>query len=158
MNRSMKTAVQVFGIIVIILLCTAIMNFGLAKVLGQGYIVGKNISIKQWLDGYHSILYAVTGAALLLPLLWYIMTRFIFKITGSKDVGKRTIWSVLWIIDIVAIILLTWGIGHIEKGISLYIVHVVLFSFIGYYLTTLLFTPAPYKYTPLGADKLRRKK
>ena len=46
MNRSMKTAVQVFGIIVIILLCTAIMNFGLAKVLGQGYIVGKNISIK----------------------------------------------------------------------------------------------------------------
>ena len=39
MNRSMKTAVQVFGIIVIILLCTAIMNFGLAKVLGQGYIL-----------------------------------------------------------------------------------------------------------------------
>jgi len=154
----MKTAVQVFGIIVIILLCAAIMNFGLAKVLGQGYIVGKNISIKQWINGYHAILYAVTGVALLLPLLWYIMARFIFKITSSKDVGKRTVWSVLWIIDIVAIILFTWGIGHIEKGISLYIVHVILFSFIGYYLTTLLFTPAPYKYTPLGADKLRRKK
>ena len=96
MNRSMKTAVQVFGIIVIILLCTAIMNFGLAKVLGQGYIVGKNISIKQWLDGYHSILYAVTGVALLLPLLWYIMARFIFKITSSRYRGYHTAYLGNW--------------------------------------------------------------
>ena len=158
MNRNMKTIMQVAGIIGVILICAAIMYFGLAKPLGQGYIVGSKVKIQQWMAAYKSVVLFVTGFSIFISMLWYVAARFIFKITNSINVGKRAVWGVLFVLSIAGVIVITWAVGNITKGISLYLVHLLLFSVIGYYLTSVLFAPAAYKYTPLGAEMLRKRR
>lgn len=157
MNRTMTTVLQVLGIIVFAIACGAIMYFGLARPLGQGYIVGTNIKIQDWLRVYTNLVYAVTVFSLLTSLFWYVLARASFKVTNAKSVGKRSVWVALLLVNIVGVSALTFLMGAIPKGISLYAVHLVLFSLVGYYLATLLCTPAAYKYTPLGATVVRRK-
>ena len=158
MNRGMKTGVQIAGIVFIVLICAAIMHFALAPMLGKGYITGTQSNIKEWLVGYKSILYGVAGFALLSSILWYVLARFVFKITAARGVGKRTVWAMLFVLNIVGVVLITMFIGKIPRGIGLYLAHIVLFSVIGYYVSTLFLTPAPYKYTPLGAGILAKTK
>ncbi len=158
MNRGMKTGVQIAGIVFIILICAAIMHFGLAPMLGKGYIAGQKATISEWMAGYKSILYGVAGFALLTGILWYVLARFVFKITAARGVGKRAVWAILFVLNIVGVVLISMFVGKIARGIGLYISHVVLFSVIGYYVSSLFLTPAPYKYTPFGAEFLAKTK
>ncbi len=156
MSRGMKTGVQIAGIAAIILICALIMYFGLAETIGKGYLQGEKMGLKEWVAGYKSILFAVTGFALFTSLLWYVLARFVFKITSAKGVGKRAVWGALLAVNVVGVVLITMFIGKIPRGITLYLVHILLFSVISYYAASLFLAPAPYKYTPVGAGLLAK--
>ena len=157
MSRGMKTGLQIAGIILIVLICALIMYFGLAEPIGKGYLQGVKMGLADWLKGYKSILFAVAGYALFTSLLWYILARYAFKITSATGVGKRAVWGMLFILNIVGVVLITMFIGKIPIGMALYLVHILLFSVISYYASSLFCSPTPYKYTPIGAGLLAKK-
>ncbi|MDD3114211.1 MAG: hypothetical protein PHQ44_00560 [Anaerovibrio sp.] len=161
MNRSVKTAIQIGGIIGVIFVCAAIMYFGLADSLGKTYITGTKTKIIDWTSHYKNMLIIVMLISMFTSLLWYVLSRFVFKITSCFGVGKRAIWLVICVVNVIGVLLATALCSNdttLKVGFSLYIIHVILFSVVGYYLTSVLFTPAAYKYTPVGANLIKLKK
>jgi hypothetical protein len=159
MNRMSKTALQIGGIIAVIAICSLVMYFigsSMAQSLGTELSrAGRNAS--NWKNDYSTLILALGAVSLLVTLGWYILARFIFKVTSPQDTGKRTIWAALWLGGIALTIAIT-ALNSLPKNFIIHIMHVLFFNIIGYYLCTLLWSPAPFKYTPLGAKQLWSKR
>lgn len=98
---------------------------------------------------------AVMIASIIAVAAWYALARF-SRVVRPTDAGKRSAWLViLLVLAVVAIILATVFFGRPLDGSWLAYLLLVLPALIAFYLPTALFSPADYKYSPLGATVLR---
>lgn len=101
----------------------------------------------------------IVVAACLMSIIWYILARWCFKVNKIKDAGKRLWWGLFALIPIIAAILGgVIGIAEAKASLGLYLSYLFfgLNVVVCYYLSTLLFSPSSFKYTPLGASAIRR--
>ncbi len=110
----------------------------------------------MWIASFESwarVCVAIAGAA---SLLWYGLAQWTFKIRNEgKGSEKRVVWGLLFLFPIVAGIVSCILVDRAEKMWIAYLFF-ILNGLIPYYLATLLFSPASFKYIPWGAKQIRR--
>ncbi|MBF0318053.1 MAG: hypothetical protein HQL04_07740 [Nitrospirae bacterium] len=133
------------------------------------YIVSKLVTIplgtdllsadlETW-EGYFmkgALIVCITATSF--SLVWYVVAQWGMKVVDWKSAGKRTWWTVLFLILFVAT--LAFGIYYLKDSVEMGLVWAVglyvLNGALCYYLSTLLLSPVAFKYTPLGAMTVRR--
>jgi len=106
-------------------------------------------------DSFRNWALLVMGVSLVATVFWYWLAEAKFCVATPTVHSKRTAWAVAFVPLILAGLAAEF-LGPKAQG-NAYIPR--LFFFLGgtgfYYLATLLFSPVSYKYTPLGASKIR---
>ncbi len=158
MNRSTRTIAQILGI----LLLTAVLSlfaYYIGSSLGKSIIIGTPIAHNDWQAHYKKLVYATGATGGIISLLWYSLARFGMKIHTSYGVGKRTLWGALGGLMLIACVALPYAFANadatLKMSASIPLLFVALYAVIGYWIGSLFMTPAAYKYTPLGAEKIR---
>lgn len=162
MTRTGLTAVQIAGTIVFMLVLSLI-AYEVGAMLGKSFLsADSGITHAQWKAHFLKLVCTTGGLTTFFSLLWYFMARFGLKIAYAFDAGKRTVWAVLGALSLVSSFALPYvysSTDHVLKmGMSVPLLFVVLFSVIGYWGGSIVSTPAAYKYTPIGAYFLRKRK
>ena len=163
MNRTAKTAISIIGIIVAVGIISVIVYY-LGSIIGKSIVagvVGGNIS--QWEPEYLKlikIMGTISGAAL---MVWYICSRFIFRVTAAAGEGKRAVWGIIMSIlialcFIVPYIYAATSHGKFIMNITLALVFVVFYGVIYYWGGSIIATADAFKYTPVGAMMIRKPK
>ena len=110
----------------------------------------------QWKASFQRWAFVCVGAAGFASLLWYGIAQWVFEINRWEDGGKRSWWVFLFFLPIVAIILSVIFVERAESGLRFeQCVFFIINGLLSYYLATLLFSPASFKYTPAGAKYIR---
>lgn len=106
-------------------------------------------SFQKWL----SVCVICAGAA---SILWYVFAQWVFKINRWEDTGKRTTWIVFYfVLPFVACILSGIFVKKTESSLTGVYLFFFLTGVIQYYITTVLFSPSSFKFTPIGAKYIR---
>lgn len=156
MNRNTSTIIA-FVATIAIFIALGVIAYVVGPSLAKGFIMKGNTDLQTWTKHYSSVAILLSSLSCLLTLLWIVLSRFMFKISSPQSVGRRAIWSIIGIINIVVCLIGPFiFIGkNMPMGFSISLLFFILFGIIGYYVCTLFFTPANYKYTPIGAMKIR---
>lgn len=158
MNRTTRTVVEVFGIIVAFVVLGVIAYY-IGSSLAKSFLTANGMRLTEWENKYADLDETLIFCSCVITLLWYASARFWMKITGPYSVGARAVWVFFWIINILASLLLpfiyTLLDSRFKLGMSIYFLSLLFFGVAGYYGCSLLATPACYKYTPLGAQAVR---
>ena len=159
MNRRGRTVAQIMGIVVLMLVLSVVAYFAGSELAKSFLPVGVGITHAQWQEHYRKLICLVGLTVCTFSLAWYLMARFELKIVGPKSVGKRSLWAILGILAAVTCIATPYIYASVDRAlkmdISIPLVFVVLYALIGYWGGSIVTTPATYKYTPLGAGRLR---
>jgi len=162
MDRRTRTVAQIFGIIFLTVLLSILAYF-IGSMLAKSFVAaGTGIPLAQWQTHYKKLIYTLGFTAGALSLGWYLLARFGMKVSDPYGVGKRGIWAIFGILTLLACIALPYIYSSMDAtlkiGVSIPMVFVVLYAIIGYWGGSIATAPAAYKYTPLGADKIRAPK
>jgi hypothetical protein len=124
-------------------------------ILNEVIIVSADVTMEDWLNNvFHMWTMVGIGIALLFIIIWYAWGNSV-AIDRVENTGKRVGWWILFCLLIVttlaSVFIITadegaW-VGHILFGVD------VLGFF---YFATALFSPSAVKYSPPGAQTLRR--
>ncbi|MCH3960121.1 MAG: hypothetical protein LKE51_12490 [Selenomonas sp.] len=159
MDRTKKTVVEILGIILAFCLLVIIVYYA-GSGISKTFLKAGEVTHAVWTKHYMGLVRVLGIVTCILTLAWYFFARFFFKITNPFGVGKRTIWVIIGVVNLLACIVVPMLYVHndtvVKLGAPLYVLFLLLFGVIGYYSCSLLATPASYKYTPIGAEKLWR--
>lgn len=162
MSRNTKTIISVFGTIVIFFVISLIVYFIGSPIAKSVILKAGGINYSEWVKHYGGLVRIMGILSCLLTLLWYVLARFVMKIIYPKPVGRRGLWSVIGIVNILLCIIVPFIYSVIDSkspmSFAICLLFIVFFGIIGYYVCSVLFTPANYKYTPIGAMKVRKMK
>ena len=149
-----------FANVVCILVITAL--FGFAVIYVETPILetyppqlSGNLTIGQWISSFQKWAISCVVSAGLASLLWYILAQWGFKINRGTGAGKRIVWCLLFLVPIIIIIVSCIYVEEAESSLWLAKLFFALNGLFLYYLTTLLFSPLSFKYTPIGAKLFR---
>lgn len=118
--------------------------------------LSNDVTMEQWISSFQRWAFICVGAAGFASLLWYGLAQWGFKIHRWKDTGRRSIWILLFFLPILAIILSVIFVERAQSGLRFEQCFFFLINgLLSYYLATLLFSPASFKYTPAGAKYIR---
>ncbi|MCY4568788.1 MAG: hypothetical protein OXD49_10825 [Candidatus Poribacteria bacterium] len=112
----------------------------------------------EWMERFRIWAFICAGSAGVASLLWYVLAQWSFKINRWEDTtGKRSIWMLLLLLPTVFIVVSMFRMEHAESSLT-WVYLLLFFSLNGllpYYWATVLFSPSPFKYTPIGAKGFR---
>ena len=152
----MKHAGHISGILFIIILFFFLVHLELWFLDFNPPQLPDDLNIEQWKASFQRWTLICVGAAGFASLLWYGLAQWGFKINRWEDAGKRSWWVFLFFLPIVAIILSVIFVERAESGLRFeQCVFFIINGLLSYYLATLLFSPASFKYTPAGAKYIR---
>ena len=115
-----------------------------------------DVDLDEWLENFQLWGSVGIGLSLVTALLWYALGQWVFKIDHWKASGKRHIWILLFLVPVGGAVLAIAMTGQAQEGaLYAYLFHVVN-NLVSYYLETALFSPSSFKYSPIGAQKVRR--
>lgn len=162
MNRRTRTAVQILGIILLTALLSVIAYY-IGSALAKSFLpVGQGITHTQWQGHYKKLVYTVGITACALSLAWYFLARFGMKVYGALNVGRRGMWALFGSLTLLVCLATPYIYAGMDATLkinaSIPAIFVVLYALIGYWGGSIATAPAAYKYTPLGADKIRAPK
>lgn len=159
MSRSAKTIVSIFGTIAVFFVISLIVYFIGSPIAKTLILSAGGISYNEWVKHYSGLVNIMGIISCIFTLVWYVLARFVMKVVYPKPVGRRAIWAVIGIINLVLCILVPYIYSIVDKkypmSFAICLLFIMFFGIIGYYLCSILFTPANYKYTPIGAVKIR---
>lgn len=162
MNRSGRTGVEILGIVAVTaVLC--LISYYAGGALGKSFVsVQDGITFTVWQAHYQKLVMAMGVVAGFLLLAWYLLARFVLTVNDAFDGGKRMIWLIFGFLTLVACFVVPYAYAAIDHrlkiGMSIPVLFLALFGLLGYWGGSILTTPAPYKYTPLLAEKIRAPK
>lgn len=122
------------------------------------------LTIGQWIKSFQKWSIFCVGTAGVASLIWYIYAQWFVSIYRWEDTNKRLIWWLWMFITFITIVVSCFYIYFNQDDIILTqvessILGVYLLFFLNgllvYYITTLLFSPLSFKYTPIGAKRIR---
>ena len=89
-------------------------------------------------------------------LVWYGLSRWWFKVIHRHEAQKRLVWSIIGLVVLVACTACSlYTFQRAEEGWLLARSFLIFSGTLLYYITTVFFTPAAFKYIPLGASRLK---
>ncbi len=115
-----------------------------------------DVTLEAWLESFRWWGTIGIAASLAAGVIWYVMGQFLFKVNDWKDAGKRPVWVLLSLIPIGASVAAIFFTQQAQNYAWVAYVFYVVNGLLSYYLGTALFSPSSFKYTPVGASKLRR--
>lgn len=159
MSSSMRSILGIFGI------CAwmAVMGFvayQAGSAAAQSFIgTGANASLQKWQTPYLSLVSIMAVVSALAAILWCALAEWGFKVNYPTGVGKRLIWGLIGAVLTVFAFAFPFAYAGshpvLKMSIIIPVIFVVFFVLAGYWLATIFATGAAYKYTPLGAMKIR---
>lgn len=108
-----------------------------------------NLTMGEWVESFQKWAIGCVVSAGLASLLWYGLAQSVFK------AGKRIVWGLLLIVVVIITILSCFYVEKAESSLWLAKLFFVSNGVVPYYLTTLLFSPLSFKYTPPLAELVR---
>lgn len=169
MNRNNRTVVDILVIFVLMAVISVIVYFGGNEIVLSSSDSGL-VKAEVWKE-YHSDVVFITGTLAGLVLLgWYVLARFVLKVRQPGDGSKRVLWMAFFGLAAAVSIFVPFviklikadkisGTGVVLSGnfnIVIPILFFVFYALIGYWVGSLLVTPAPYKYVPVGAKLVKK--
>ncbi len=161
MDRNKRTILEIIVILAMFLILSMIAYFagtGLAKT----FLKAGGVTLGQWKDHYIALVRTMGLVSCCITFVWYFSARFFLKITYPVFVGKRTIWVVIGLLNLVSCMVVPFfyvrSDSILKIDVTIYILFLVLFGILGYYASSIIATPACYKYTPIGAKSIRAAK
>lgn len=156
MNRNTRTISKLAGIIAATVICGLLAYYVSSLTVGhQLATLSNNMNFSRWQSKFLSLTLAAGGLTGACSLIWFVLTRKIFKITSPFDAGRRTIWAALAAVSLVGSILIlrfySVSLG-IQINIVIYALFIIFFTVLGYWVVSIFTTPKSFKYTPLGAQ------
>ena len=117
---------------------------------------GNDLDLGQWISSFQDWAISCVVVAGLASFSWYILAQWFFTIKNrGAGSGKRIVWVLLFLPPIITCIVSCMSIQEAESSLWLAYLLFALSGFVPYYLTTLLFSPLSFKYTPIGAETIR---
>ena len=161
MNRSTRTIAKLAGIIFATLICSLLVYYASSFAVGHSLAtLSNNMPYNRWQEKFLSLTIAAGGLTGVCSLIWFLLTRFVFKINFAFGTGRRTIWALLAAVSLIGNILIP-RFYSVSLGITINVVVIVLFvlffTVAGYWLLSIFVTPKPFKYTPVGAQLFNRR-
>jgi uncharacterized membrane protein YhaH (DUF805 family) len=158
MNSFKPVLFFVFTIILSFAFILVVHGIGTFLFFGKALVQPENEDISDWVTeyikfaGWYGISITAIGT-----ILWYIIGQWGIKVIKPDDSGKRGIWAGLFIFPLLGTLvsLLVLMSHPVQFGIHWIIIFSILIPFLCYWLVTVLLSPISYKYTPLGASKIR---
>ena len=154
----MKQIAHIFGIVLITAIFSIIVMLvelpWLSANLPQ---LPEDVTIEQWKTSFSSWAVGGVGIAGVASLLWYGLAQWGFKINNPQNTrGKSLIWGLLFLFSIIgAIALGAIFTTQVKSGGGAVYLCFIVNGFLCYYVSTLLFSPAVFKYIPWGAAQIR---
>lgn len=161
MNRNTRTISKLAGIIFATLICSLLAYYVSSFAVGHNLAtLSNNMSYSRWQEKFFTLTVAAGSLTGVCSLFWFILARFVFKISSALGTGRRTIWAVLAAVSLIGNIIIP-RFYSVSLGIMINAVVIALFvlflTVLGYWIVSIFTTPKPFKYTPLGAQLLNRK-
>ena len=114
-----------------------------------------NLTIGQWMVSFQKWAVFCVVSAGVASLLWYVLGQWVLNIDKWEAAGKRMLWVLLFLVPIITIIVSCIYVEKAESSLMLVYVFFFLNGLLPYYITTVLFSPLPVKYTPIFAVLIR---
>ena len=159
MSSGSRTVLEFFLFVLFISLFTFAAYIACTYFYGVTLARASGLSISIWTDKFIVLVGMSCALTTVCLLIWYILTKAVFKVESSADWNRRPIWSVLFVIVFFGILVITniYANVFLEIKINAFINVVFFFCFVvgGYWLTSIVITPSRFKSSPLGASLFR---
>ncbi|MFH0992058.1 MAG: hypothetical protein V1799_18790 [bacterium] len=119
-------------------------------------VSGTPSSIEEWLSTFKDWSVYIIIASTVSGLLWYILAQWLFRLNDWTSAGKRLAWLILISLPAVTTIVAILLTPAVQEGMWWAYFFYLISAIAPYYVGTVLFSPSSFKYTPLGAQSLRR--
>ena len=114
------------------------------------------VTPQQWVGSFIGWAHFCVVSAAIASLLWYGLAQWVFKIRKWEDTEKRPWWIALCILPLAAIIASCIFVKRAEDGLRLeQCIFFLINGLFSYYISTVLFSPSSFKYTPVLAKRIR---
>ncbi|HZE72494.1 MAG TPA: hypothetical protein VE135_23540 [Pyrinomonadaceae bacterium] len=147
------------GFIVAIVIIALLVFFFLIpfedQLLDSLVTTGPEITLDFWRESFRFWALVGVGIALLAALLWFVLGQWWFSLDRWTSADKRTIWITLGVVALVAAVPGVVLTPAAQEGGRLAWPFYLLNNLIVFYLSTVLFSPASFKYTPWASSYLR---
>lgn len=160
MSSGSRTVLEIFLFVLFVSLFTFAAYFTCTYFNGATLAGVSGLSIQIWTDRFIVLVKMSCALTTVCLLIWYLLTKAVFKVQSSADWNRRPIWSVLFVIVFVGILFITnvCANAFLEIKINAFVNVIFLLCFVvgGYWLTSIVITPSRFKSSPLGASLFRR--
>ena len=157
----MKTVISLAGIIVGALLLS-ILAYYIGSAIAKSFLSAGGVKYSTWQHHYFSLVVYMGSISGIMALVWYLMARFVIKIEGAFNIGRRTLWSLIGVAEVVLCFAVPYIVAVtdtiLKMSISIPVLFILLYALLGYWVGSIFFTPEPFKYTPVGAMMIRAPK
>lgn len=153
MNQTLK---ELSGLVVSFLLLAVALFFGAHAVVFEAVPPPEGEGRDSFLAAFDQAFLTIMVAAAAAALTWFVLAKSA-GVDRPSGAGRRTAWAVVALcLAAVAAALATVMFGRPLDGSWLAYVLLVLPALLAFYVPTALFSPASFKYSPIGASKVRR--
>ncbi|HKV42199.1 MAG TPA: hypothetical protein VJX67_23555 [Blastocatellia bacterium] len=153
----MRHAARIFFILFVSVALWLVMVFVEAdQILNNVVSPPPEVQIEDWINRFKGLGTFVLGAALLAALLWYVLGQWALDVSRWRDSQKRWVWLLLlFFLPILSFVAAIVSLRQAQEGAPLAYIFLVANAIVCYYIGTLFSSPSAFKYTPLGARKIR---
>jgi hypothetical protein len=126
------------------------------QLLESKVTTGPEITLDFWRESFR--FWALVGIAIALSVavLWFVLGQWLFNVNRWTSADKRPIWIALGVIALMAAVPGFVLTPSAQEGGRLLLPFFVLNNLAVFYLSTALFSPASFKYTPWASSYVRR--
>ena len=150
----MKVLGQVAGMAFVAVVYWLLLGF-VQEDLVQRRVEPIGMRLPEWLLGFR--FWGRTGILISLAagLFWYLLAQWKFKIDFWKDSRRRVAWALFFLLPAAAAIGGAYFTSSVKEGAWVTNVFFGFNALTSYYFETALFSPSAFKYTPIGAQRVR---
>lgn len=161
MTRSTKTIVSVAGIVLGAMIASLV-TYYIGESFGQSIVAGatEKLKLNVWTDAYKGLVNVMTVLMMLIAFIYYVMLRFVSKVSSPNDGGKRGFWGIFLCLTIVVSLVFPFIFAAINddfvNSIKISVLFTFVYGIVYFWLGSIFVTPDAYKYSPIGATAVRK--
>lgn len=125
-------------------------------ILEPRIVPSNSLDLQDWLRRFSDLAFYGIVCSVLASICWYVLGQWIFKVDDWKSANHRVTWGLLIFVPFIFFALSWYFTPPAQEGHFYAYICYLVNNLAIYLLATVLFSPAAYKYTPLGSTAIRR--